>query len=86
MTPNISSRADGSKNLHAIAVQAAERAREASRQLEAEYRSGARQRPGWVELGPVEPTPPGHVPVLSRSVYTGPTLEDVLKFTTARQR
>ena len=76
MSPsNLPSRADGSKNLHAIAVQAAERAREASRQLEADYRSGKRMRPGWIDV-PAEPAKPGEVQVLSRSVYVGPTLTD----------
>ena len=73
----LDARGHESNDPRAVAVQAAERAREASRQLEAAYCSGERQRPGWVELGPIEPTPPGQVQVLSRQVYVGPTLADI---------
>ena len=42
---------------HVVALQAAEQARRAIRQLEAEYRSGARQRPGEIDRGRVELLP-----------------------------
>ena len=59
-----------------VAVRAALRAREATRRLEADYRSGRRKRPGWIHV-PVEPAKPGEVQILSRRVYVGPTLEDL---------
>ena len=31
----------------------------------------------WIELGPIHPTPPGQVEVLSRRIYVGPTLADI---------
>lgn len=31
----------------------------------------------WIELGPIHPTPPGQVEVLSRKIYVGPTLADI---------
>ena len=68
-----------------VAVRAALRAREASRRLEADYRTGRRKRPGWVDV-PVEPAKPGEVQILSRQVYVGPTLEDLQEFTKVRQQ
>lgn len=31
----------------------------------------------WIELGPIDPTPPGQVQVLNRWIYVGPTLADI---------
>ena len=67
------------------AIRAALRIREANKQLEADYRSGRRKRPGWVDV-PVEPAKPGEMQILSRQVYVGLTLDDVKEFTTARQQ
>ena len=35
------------------------------------------QANGWIELGPIQPTPPGQVEVLSHQVYVGPTFADI---------
>ena len=42
--------------------------------------SAGRARPDgdhWIELGPIHPTPPGQVEVLSRRIYVDPTLADI---------